>query len=152
MMRPALTLSLAAYAAFAVWTLGRLALGDQAQAVGVVAAGSLLMLQGVLLVIMMPWLAGGPEPQKLMNLAALVAVPWPLFALALNISDLGPVHIVASQLWLTGIVLLSYFISRVLLRALHTERPRTLVATVLQLAPAVLLWAVRDTWIPWFVS
>ncbi len=152
MIRPALLVAVAYTTALAIWTIGSLALGDVAQSTGLIAAGALLITQCIASTVITPWLACDAKPAALTGIAPLVTTPWPLLLLVIGISGISTITIVASQIWAGGLIILSYFCARGLLRILREGQLRTIALTILQLAPAIALWAGRKTWIPWFTG
>jgi len=152
MIRPALLVAVAYTAALAIWTIGRLALGDVAQSTGHIAAGALLLTQCITSILITPWLAYDVKPEALTSLVPLLITPWPLLLLVIKISGISTMAMVASQIWVGGLIILSYFSARGLLRVLREGQLRTVALTVLQLAPATALWAARKVWIPWFTG
>lgn len=152
MIRAALLVAVAFTTALTIWTIGRLALGYAAQSTGLIAAGALLLSQCIMSIIITPWLAYEAKPRVLTSLAPLVTTPWPLLLLVIMISGISAISIVASQIWVGGLIILSYFSARGILRVLSEGQLRTIALTVLQLAPATALWAGREAWIPWFTG
>jgi uncharacterized membrane protein YqgA involved in biofilm formation len=152
MIRPALLVAVAYTTALAIWTIGRLALGEVAQSTGLIAAGALLITQCIMSTIITPWLACDAKPKVLTGLVPLVTIPWPLLLLLIKISGISTITMMASQIWVGGLIILSYFSARGLLRILREGQLRTIALTVLQLAPATALWAGRKAWIPWFTG
>jgi uncharacterized membrane protein YqgA involved in biofilm formation len=152
MIRPALLVAVAYTTALAIWTIGRLALGEVAQSTGLIAAGALLITQCIMSTIITPWLACDAKPEVLTGLVPLVTIPWPLLLLLIKISGISTITMMASQIWVGGLIILSYFSARGLLRVLREGQLRTIALTVLQLAPATALWAGRKAWIPWFTG
>jgi len=152
MIRAVLLVAVAYTAALAIWMVGRLALGDDAQSTGLIAAGALLITQCIMSTFITPWLACDAKSEVLTGLAPLLTAPWPLLILVIEISGISMINIVASQIWVGGLIILSYFSARGLLRLLHEGQLQTITLTVLQLVPATALWAGRKAWIPWFTS
>ena len=152
MMRAALLVAVAFTTALTIWTIGRLALGEVAQSTGLIAAGALLLTQCIISTIITPWLAYEAKPGVLTGLVPLVTTPWPLLLLVIGISSVSTINIVASQIWVGGLIVLSYFSARGILRVLREGQLRIISLAVLQLAPATALWAGRNAWIPWFTG
>lgn len=151
-MRSALLVAVVYTAALAVWTIGKLALGAAPLPTGLLAVGALLVTQCIVVAIVTPWLACDAKAKALSGLAPLLTTPWPLLLLAAWISGLSTIAIVASQVWVGGLITISYLSARGLLRVLSEGQLRTIALTVLQLAPATVLWAERAVWLPWFAS
>lgn len=152
MSRPALLVAVTYTAALAIWTIGRLALGDVAHSTGLIAAGTLLITQCIISTIITPWLAYDAKPKMLTGLLPLLTTPWPLLLLVVVITGIPVITMVASQIWVGGLIILSYFSARGLLQVLREGQLRTIALTVLQLVPAIALWAGHKVWIPWFTS
>ena len=152
MTHPALLVAVAYTIALAIWTVGRIALGEAAQSTGLIAAGALLITQCIISAVIAPWLACGTKLHGPTSLVPLVTTPWPLLLLIIGISGIPAFDMVASQIWAGGLITLSYFSARSLLRVVGEGQLRTLALTVLQLVPAIALWAGRKVWVPWFTS
>jgi hypothetical protein len=152
MTRSALLVAVVYTAALAVWTIGKLALGEEALTTGLIAAGAVLVTQCIVAAIITPWLACDPEPEVLTGLVPLLTTPWPLLLLVTWVAGISAVAVVASQIWVGGLIALSYLSARGLLRVLSEGQWRTIALTALQVAPATVLWAGRETWVPWFAG
>jgi hypothetical protein len=152
MIRVALLVAMSYTTALAIWTVGRLALGEVAQSTGITAAGALLVTQCIMSMIITPWLACDAKQGAPAGLLPLVTTPWPLLLLVIGISGISAITIVASQIWVGGLIILSYFSARGFLRVVREGQLRTITLTILQLVPAMALWAGRETWTPWFTG
>ena len=152
MTRAALLVPLTYTAALAVWTLGKLALGETPQSTGMIAAGALLLTQCILSAIVTPWLACDAKPRIPTGLVPLVTTPWPLILLVIGISGISVIAMLASQIMVGALIVISYVGTRGLLNVLQEGQLRTTALTALQLAPAIMLWAGRTTWVPWFTG
>ena len=152
MIRSALLVAVAYTATIAVWTIGRLALGEVAQSTGLIAASALLITQCIIAMLITPWLAGDEKGQGVTGVVPLLTTPWPLLLLVIGISGISTTTMVLSQIWVGGLAILSYLSARGLIRILRDGQLRNIVQTVLQFAPATALWAGRKTWIPWFTG
>ena len=75
-MRASLLFAVAYTAALTIWTLGKLLLGNTAQATGLVATEALLITQGVLATFITPLLVSDARPASLPALLPLVTTPW----------------------------------------------------------------------------
>jgi len=150
--RPALLMALACTAAMAIWMIGSLALGQAARPVGLAVAGASLTIQCFLGVYLGPWLAGDSTSVEWGGALALVTVPWPLLVLAVKFSGISSISMVASQIWVVGIIILSCLGARALMRVIAEGQLRIVALTVFQFIPATVLWAGRRTWLPWFIS
>jgi len=151
-MRAAMLVAVAYTAALAIWTIGLLTLTDTADLLGPTLVGTLLTTQCITAAFFTPWLACDAIPRAGPGLAPLVTAPWPLLILAGKVSDVSALAVAASQLWVGGIVVLSYVGARALARIFGAGQPWTIALTALQLAPAVMLWAGRQAWVPWFTG
>lgn len=151
-MRAAMVVAVAYTAALTIWTLGMLTLADTAELLGPSLVAALLITQCITAAVFTPWLACDTIAQARPGLAPLVTAPWPLLVLVVKVSGVSALAVAASQLWVGGIVVLSYFGARVLPRILGAGQSWTIALTVLQLAPAVTLWAGRQAWVPWFTG
>ena len=152
MIPAALLVAVVYTTALAIWTIGRLALGDTAQSTGLIAYGAVLITQCIISAIITPWLACEVKPEKLIALVPLVTTPWPLLLLVVGISGVSTLSVGASQIWVGVLIILSYYSTRGALGFLSEGQLRTITLTVMQLAPAIVLWAGRKTWIPWFTG
>ena len=152
MTRGAALLALAYTAALAIWITGRLALGDAAHPTGIAAAGALLISQCIVAVLAAPWLAGAAGGERMTGLVPLVITPWPLLVLVVKISGISTLTMVASQFWVGALIVLSYLGARGVLRILREAQLQTIALTIMQVVPAVALWAGRETWVPWFTG
>jgi len=139
-------------AALAIWTIGKLALGDVAQSTGLIAASSLLITQCIIFTIITPWLVCDEKPKMLTELLPLLTTPWPLLLFVVLVSGIPVITIVASQVWVVGLIILSYFLARGILKTLREGQLRTIALTALQLVPAIALWTGSEVWIPWILS
>lgn len=152
MSRAALLIAVAYTAAIAIWTIGRLALGDLAQSTGLVAASALLVTQCIMSTIFTPWLACDSKPGLPTGLLPLLVTPWPLLLLVVEISGIPMISMVKSQIWVVGLLILSYFSTRAILRVLREGQLRTIALIVLQLTPATALWTGHNAWVSWLTS
>ena len=139
-------------AALAIWFIGRLALGDVAQSTGLIATGTVLITQCIMSTIITPWLVCDAKPKMVTELLPLLTTPWPLLILVILISGVPMSAFVASQIWVVGLIILSYFSARGVLQILREGQLRTIALTVLQLVPAISLWTGSKVWLPWFMS
>ena len=152
MSRAALLVAVAYTAALMTWTIGSLALGNVAQSTGLIATSALLITQSIISTILTPWLACDSNKGMPTGLLPLLTAPWPLLLLVVMISGIPIIAIVASQVCVGGLIILSFFSARGLLRMLQEGQLRTIALTVLQLVPATILWAGHKVWTPWFTS
>jgi len=150
--RSALLTALACTAAMAIWMIGSLALGEAAQEIGLALAGAALIVQCIMGVYLGPWLAGDSASAEWVGALALVTVPWPLLVLAVKFSGISSISMVASQIWVAGIIILGCLGARALMRMFAEGQLRIIAFTVLQSVPATILWAGRRTWLAWFIG
>ena len=151
-MRAALLFAIACTAALTVWTLGQLILGNTAHSTGLLATEAMLITQVILATFITPLLVCDAKSTSLPELLPLVTTPWPLFLLLIGISGYSTTAMALSQLWVAGLILLSYLGTLGIMRVVRQDQLKTIALTILQLAPATILWAGREVWIPWFTG
>ena len=150
-MRPvAILVGVLVALAVAFWLQGQLSIGVQAVHAAELATGGLLMVQFLVIAAAAPWLGVANDRRgDLPALAMLVMIPWPLFTILLQMSEVGVLNLAASQLLIAAVAVLGYFAARRLWAMLRSSAARRQTLAGLQLLPAAAFWVTRESWISW---
>lgn len=114
------------------------------------AAQTLVLLQALGAGLLAPWLTRAERAvEGVWDIAMLVAVPLPLFAVAWAVGAVGWAPVARSQASVLALGVTLYALSRAAITALPRDGPRALATALIQGLACVGIWASREAWLGW---